>query len=199
MLIKDYLVLVILLVTLGAQLKLRSFSFNWKIFRFIFLISIFLISLVLIYWSVAQYLIWHRSGTPTSYFLPPYRSISYFLRYIGFRFWLPGIISLLFSLFFYFSADHFNRKHNGKFFYQEEPYLIALSIFLVGHPLWIFYLMAVLFLWLIISIVQFLILRKSGRISFRYFWLPAAILVILLKGHLLSIGFLKILQTQAGL
>lgn len=190
--IADYFGAGILLVIWGAQLFLRPLTL--KAIRIVSWLSVIVIVSVLLYWSVAQYELWQESDSVARYLLPPYQSPNYFLTYIFFRFWASYLLSFLAGLFLAIFVACLNQKYQNRFFYDEEKYLLAVTVFLVGHPLWLVYVFGTLILWLIVSAVWLLFLKENRRISFRYFWLPAAISVILLKELLLSMEFLRVLQ-----
>lgn len=205
--------LVILFLTLGAQIILRSFGNGrglirkWSlrgrspkqssrllrlwlamtekkrselIFKWIFFTAIILIFGFLSYQSYQQYQIWSQDEL-SKFLLPPYQSINYFLYYIGVRFFVAYAISLLAALVFIVAAKFLNKKYDERFFYQEEFYLGAIGLFLSGHPGWLFYIIAVILIYLLIHLYSlFIIHNSSNRISFYWLWIPAAIFVILI-------------------
>ncbi len=179
-----FLSLGILILALGAQIILRSFWLerynSAKIFKYIFIISIILIFSFLFYNSYLQYSAWSQDDV-SKLMLPPYQPINYFLFYVGMRFFGAYLISLAFALLFINAAKYFNKKYNGRFFYEEEFYIAALSIFLTSYPLAIFYLIAVILIYLL---AHFIFIGARGnfreRLSTYYLWLPIAIFIILM-------------------
>ena len=83
---------------------------------------------------------------------------------------------MLFALF----ANWYNRSRGGQFFYDDEYWFIAVSIFLVGHPLWIFYIVAIFAVHFLGSFFYFVILRRNEKLPFYYLWFLVAAGVILL-------------------
>jgi hypothetical protein len=167
--------------------------------RIIFLIAILGVFSLLISYSVAQYRFW-MEGELGQYLLPPYQEINYFIKYALWRFFAQYLVSGFFAVIFFLVAKGYNTRHNNQFFYPEEPYYIALGIFLTGHPLWIVYLLAMLVGYGIFSIFYRLwwkrknsIVNEEPKVSFYYGWLPVALLVILMKGTLATIPFVQVL------
>jgi hypothetical protein len=192
----QYISLGIVVLVFLSQIFLSGNS-RLVIIKRIFTGSVFLVSLVLAYYSYAQYSLW-RGGELTHLFLSD--GPEYFLGYIAYRFWAQYIVSLLVALFFLWWARRYNAKHENKFFYAEEPYLLATSLFLTGHPMWIAYLVATIIFYVLFSLVYRLKYLKNQqgdngepRVSFYYGWLPTALLVILMKGALVEIPIIQIL------
>ena len=138
--------------------------------------------------TYSQYLLW-RAGPPTTYFLPPHRTIFYLLGYHFTRFLLYYLVSLIVAISFMFLAAKSNKKSGEKFFDSEEPYLGALAIFLLGNRAWflgwtwIFYFLALGGLYLLSHLfwgVKNKIAKKRGaiRLPLYWLWLLTAILVM---------------------
>ena len=63
-----------------------------------------------------------------------------------------------------------------------EPYLLGTSMFAVGNPLWLFYLIILLSIFLIIQFIYNICYPLNAkRLSLYYLWLPSAIFTILLE------------------
>jgi|SRR3989344_5700032 len=141
------------------------------------------------YQAFQQYHLW-KNNEVSQFLLPPYQSWDYFVFYARTRFFNPYLLSLLIGLVFLWAAKMLNKKYQERFFEPIEPYLLAMSIFLVGHPLWLFYLIILLFLFLIInfalSTFHFWLNKEMPRISLYYFWLPAAIFTIIIISRWIS-------------
>lgn len=175
-----YFLVGIIVVILGASYFLvgRSFFIRRK---HILLTSIFLIVLAwLVYQASLVYFAW-LIDLQGRYLLPPYREIAYFLQYVGFRIFVPYIVSFLAGVIFFFAAKFLNRKYDERFFEPEEPYFLALSLFLLGHPGWLVYLVAVFVAYFFFHIIHALIANRTDRLPFYHFWLPVALFVILLN------------------
>ena len=188
-----YISLTILVLSLGAQLTLRSFgnrSTNNKsvrIYEWIFYGAIILIFANSFYLSYSQYKIWKYGPLSefTKFFLPPHQSINYFIGYSLFNFFATYLVSLVFAFLFLKAVKYYNKKFEEKFFYPEEYYLGALAIFLSGFPGIFIYIIS-LFL---ASALGSLILNKFStlkgeRVSFYYLWIPVAIFVIIISRYL---------------
>jgi len=148
------------------------------------LFSALVLAGALLYLTGRQFLIWQQ-GEITQFLLPPHQSISYFVYYSFTRFWRPYLVSGAVGLVALGLAVYFNKKYDQRFFYQDEPYYLALGLFLTGHPGWILYLALLLAIYLLVASGYTLVARKMPRISFYYFWLPLAVVTILLDAWLL--------------
>lgn len=149
-----------------------------KMLRWFWIVSVLAILNIQTYWSVIQYRTW-ESNPLSQYFLPPHQDISYFLGYVGARFFGPWILAFVASLFFSWVARFFNKKFNERFFEKEEIELIALGTFLTGWPGFLFYLGVILIFGTLISI--FYQILAKGRLPLYYFWMPFAISAIIIK------------------
>ncbi|PIR88533.1 MAG: hypothetical protein COU09_01640 [Candidatus Harrisonbacteria bacterium CG10_big_fil_rev_8_21_14_0_10_44_23] len=181
----------ILVLTIGAQLSLRSYLVRYR--KHLLILSIFIISLILIQQSHQVFVDWISSPPPGRFLAPPFKSISYFF-YISYRrFFAPYLLSLIIALISLVSILK-SKKAMTKVFEKEEPYLITLGIFLSPHPLWIVFITATLALYLLYLLAYFIIRHRIDRLSFYYFWLPAAVITIFTKAYLISyVPWLKVL------
>ena len=121
-------------------------------------------------------------------FLPPHQSLKYFVIAVAWaRIFAPYVTSFLVSLIFLFVSERYNRKFGGKFFERDETYIGSLSIFLVGHPQWIFYLVSLIVLYVLVQLyVRFVNRKPEERVPLYYLWVPTAIFVILISKYWLS-------------
>src|SRR3989344_3938923 len=165
--------------TIGYLKKYFSDSNNFsKFLRYIWIISVVAIFGILTYWAVLQYRIWERSDL-TKLRLSRHQSFGYFYSYVGKRFFAPCLISLFFAIVVSRTAKRLNKKYSERFFWNEEIELISFGIFLVGYPGFFIYLTLVLILGVLFSI--FYSLFSKGRLPLYYFWIPTAILAIIIK------------------
>lgn len=163
---------------MGAQIWRPRLLF--RLAKRAYVISVFFVLFIAAYYSYQQYRIWEIS-TVGKLLLPPRQPIGYFLHYAYVHFWMNSLIALAISMLGWLSARLLNRRHQERFFEPVEPWLFGIGLLMTGHPGWIYNLVA-LFVFAIISHFSFLISRKkSSRISFYWFWLPAAILGILVQ------------------
>lgn len=139
------------------------------------------------YWTWQQYRLWHDNGPPGIYFLPPYQKINFFILYSYVQFFSSYVISFAASLVFLLAARVLNWRFQKRFFEEEEPYWGAMSIFVLGQPLWLYYVPLVLGTGFAVTGYNLLIRRKRDRFSLYHFWRPAGILILagfyLLGGH----------------
>jgi len=155
-----------------------------------------LVFLILCFYSYLQYQAWQANEFTELFFS---EGLGYFTRYVLYRFFGQYIVSFIAAIVFLYAARMYNRRHHENIFYVEEPYLVALSIFLVGHPLWILYLGLTAVLYSLFSIGYNARYRKTRRfetprISFYYGWLPTALFVILMKGLFMRVSVVELLM-----
>ena len=171
--------LAFLIVAMGASFWFKSerrslvFAGAQKIFKYIFWTAVILVFIFLFYQARQQFLLW-QSNAPTSYLIPPYQNISYFLNYAFYTFFAKPVIALLLAIIFLILTMILNKKFQERFFEKEELYFGALGIFLIGYPGLIFYLIIVL----LTGLVGALITKR--RFSAYFLWFPIAIFVILI-------------------
>jgi hypothetical protein len=175
--------ILILLFLQGAQIIRRSFLARVAVFTYILSIVISIINST--HLSFLQYVSWH-AGSLSSLLLPPNRNISYFLEYVGWRFWTPAIISLIVSLAFIWAAKKINIKYEQRFFESEEPYLAGTGIVVLGYPGLLVYLVLFIFLFFVVNLAVTLIKRGGYRVSPYYLWIPASLVAILINELWLS-------------
>ncbi|MEK7181270.1 MAG: hypothetical protein AAB738_02995 [Patescibacteria group bacterium] len=158
--------------------------FKFKILlRWVWILSVAVIFGTFLYWSNLQYDLWKNGGGFLKFMLPPYQSISYFLSYVGVRFFGPWILAFLMSLLVSRAAKYLNRCFGERFFENEEIELIALGVFLTGYPGFFIYLGLILVLGVLFSLV-YQILAK-GRLPLYYFWMSMAVFAIIIKDWLI--------------
>ena len=145
--------LVILAVIFGMQIFTSKSKFNKsEIFGLSFLIlSVLIVFGLSFYGSYQQYVFWSGNDLSKLY-LPPYQSIDYFVFYARTRIFNPYIISLLIGILFLLATKALNKKYQERFFERTEPYLLAISMFVVGNPLWLFYLALLLIIYFLMHL-----------------------------------------------
>ncbi len=187
-----YIPLALLVVAFTSIFLLKKF-FNKnevnieKFLKYFFTASILIVFTGIFYLTFSQYKVW-QSDNLTKLFLPPYRSVNYFLFYSFTRFFASHIISLIFSLLFIFLIKKLNKKYEERFFYPEEIYFGAIAVFLTGYPNFVFYLVLMLILGVILTSLS------KIRFSLYYFWLPAAIFVIITSRWLMALPVWQMLK-----
>ena len=184
----DYFSLVALFVTgmIGiASLFNRGRYFLKRYSRLIFLAAIVIIFSLGSYYGFRQYTAW-LSDPLGKFLLPPYQDIGYFAFYSLTRFFAPYLVSFVFALLILWVAVAFNKKSDGIFFEKEEPYLAAISLFLVGHPGWLIYLIALILIYFILHTSYFILQRRTVRLPLYHLWVPTAFFVILINEYWFS-------------
>lgn len=147
--------------------------------KFLFYGATIMIFSIQAYWSWQQYSLWKYAGPPASYLLPPYQPISYFYLYAYTQFFNKFVISCLAAFLILIASKILNHYFKKRFFEEEEPYFAALSVFLLGQPLWLFYAPAVLGSAVLASVYNQYLRKKHGRFSLYYLWMPAGILLFI--------------------
>jgi len=191
----QYFILIIAFLSLILQMLFaKNILINPRLFYFVFALSIVYFLVAYIFFTTTQQKLWSESEF-TKKFLPPYTSYYYLLQYHFFRFLLYHLISLIVSMVFWFLGHRLNKKNNNIFFFDDELPLAATFITLFGSPFfsysWMLYPLLVTALYLVsqailiikarISLGKFETINNLPRLSFRFFWAPAAILVILIE------------------
>lgn len=133
------------------------------------------------YLTYLQYAAWRDGGSLTQYLVPPHQSIWYVVGYVIGHQVHPYILSLGISFVFLGAAILLNEYFGQRFFEDEEPYFGALAIFLLGNPLWMYYLAVIIVVAALITIYHLLITKENRRFSLYFLWWPAAIIVFLVS------------------
>lgn len=135
----------------------------------------FMLLLVL---ASARFEVW-RLGESTNEFVSPFVGAGYFISYAGFRLFAQYIVSLLGAFMVCSGLMLANKKTGGRIFEREEPYVAGIAMFLAGWP-GMFVYGACIFLFGFFGSAYAKIVKKE-YFSLYSIWLPAAILVILLR------------------
>lgn len=163
-----------------------------------FALAIIGVIIIQCYYTRAQFLLWQGNEIST-YLIPPYQSMRYFLFYVGTRFWAPYLVSGVVGLLGFLGARYANKKFGERFFENEEPQYFALGIFLASHPGWTFYLAIICIVYFLYAIILNVkrcipnpkpyILNAQRRVSFYYWWLPLAALAIIANAYLSGLNW----------
>lgn len=197
-----YFSLGILILILMMSLFTRRLFYNQppsaagnrkKMHKCAFILTIILIFTILFFFTYQQYGLWLKNDV-SKHLLPPYAGIDYFVFYAFTRFFAPYLISLAAAVLFLFSAKFINKKYGERFFYPEENYFGALSIFVTGHPGWLFYAVFLMVIYLLIHLYSLFIAGNPERLSLYYLWLPAAIFVIIIQNWLVKLPLWSLLK-----
>lgn len=140
--------------------------------------------------SLVQYFVW-RANSFSRFFLPPYQSWDYFLSYSFFHFFLADILSLFSALFFYVIFKTF-KKYKGHFISECELNLLFLASLLIAWPKILFFIPLLLFLGVLFSLFNFLVLKK-GNINWPSLIILALLLSFLGAGYFLKLTGLEVL------
>lgn len=164
-----------------ASLFLRGRFLNGKFAKYSFCFSLLAVFIFLLGMSVNQFFEWKQNEL-SSYLLPPYQSIDYFIYYCFNRFFAAYAISAIISFLFLFSASFLNKKCGECFFEPEEPYFGALAIFLTAWPGFLVYIVFLVFIYFLIHLYSLFVIHDSSkRFSLYYLWLPASLFAIIIN------------------
>ena len=132
-----------------------------------------ILSTILNWWLWSQQLITQR-------LLPPHSPITYVLRYSWQHYWFESIVTIITAVIVFFGIYFLNKKFEKNLFYNEEKYLAALGILAVGWPDCLIFLCLVLLLGVVLHLISFLFNKGKNRLALLYFWIPCALLILLL-------------------
>jgi len=124
-----------------------------KMLRWFWIVSVLAILSIQTYWSAMLYRAW-KLDPLAQFYLPPHQDISYFLGYVGVRFFGPWVVAFLASVVLRWLSKYFNKKFGERFFEREEIELIALGTFLTGYPGFLFYFSLLLGGYLLLQILN---------------------------------------------
>ncbi len=178
-----YFQIAFLFILEGAQIIKRSFLVKiikqayWFLAAAVFGYSAYL--------TWAQYKLWSHQSL-SKYLLPPETSIFYFIGYSLWRFWAANFVALIFSALFFIIAKKLNKKFGERFFENEEILLGSLIILACGYPIFIIYFILLLASFLFANTLITSIKKETYRVSLYYFWIPAALIAIIISELWLS-------------
>jgi hypothetical protein len=167
--------------------RIHSLDFS-VIVRYAWILSAAIIFGTLAWWSSLQYELWQFGGF-TKFFLPPYRGLEYFWLTVGKRLWAPWLIALGGGILARMALFTANRKVGERFFEPTEPLMAGLSMFLVGYPGVLFYIIGMLASGLALSF--FYTATRRGRAPLYFLWFPVALFVILITQFVLPGDLLR--------
>lgn len=179
--------LVVLLFTgviaIASQFKLGRY-FLERYLKWIFFSAIVVIFTLNGYLSFKQYEVW-LADPLAKFLLPPYQSLNYFVSYAFTHFFMSYSTSLLAALLLLGATIALNKRSGEIFFEKGESYLAALSLFLVGHPGWLIYIIILIAIYLLLHTAYYLLQRERVRLPLYSLWAPVAFFVILFYEWLL--------------
>ncbi len=179
MTVTTYVTLAVLVLLLGAQLWLRPLLVLRA--RQIFTGSIALLLASLLVQLRMYFVALQNGGDISRYLVPPYQSLSYFFVSGWALFLFPYITSICTALLFILILKRVPKHRLDLIFEADEPWLIATTLLLSGHPGWLLTLTGGLLLIFFGSFYQSVIKKTDRRFSAYRFWLPIAIAVVLLS------------------
>jgi hypothetical protein len=135
--------------------------------------------------SGLQYLVWKQGGF-SSFFLPPYQSIAYFLRYSFFHFFIANILVLFFALAFYLIL-RLVKKYRSSLISQEDLSLVLLAGLLVSWP------NLILFIPLFLLLAVIFVVSKNEQLSLPLAIVVSLTIIFILGDYLINILSLSVL------
>jgi len=133
-----------------------------------------------IFSTILNWWLWSQQGI-TQRLLPPHSPISYILKYSWQHYWFESIVTIITAILVFFGIYFLNKKFEKNLFYNEEKYLAVLGILATGWPNCLVFLCLVLFLGVIWHLISLFLLKRSERLTLLYFWIPSALLILLLN------------------
>lgn len=123
----------------------------------------------------------------TQRLLPPYSPWSYISQYSWRYYWWEPVMAMAVAALVFWSIYFFNKRLGSRLFYQEEKYLAALGILIVGWPNCLIFLLLALGGGMISHLLmivfrgfsRFAERKEAWRLSLLNFWVPCALLVLL--------------------
>jgi len=132
-----------------------------------------------IFFTTLNWWLWSQQGL-TQRLLPPHSPIAYILKYSWQHYWFESIVTIITAIIVFFGIYFLNKKFEKNLFYNEEKYLAALGILAVGWPDCLIFLCLVLLLGVVLHLISFLFNKGRNRLALLYFWIPCALLILLL-------------------
>lgn len=126
------------------------------------------------------------------FLIPPYQPISYLFLTVFTKIIFSYLISLEIGLIITAAVKILPAQRRERIFETDEPFVMGLAIFLVGHPLWIILIILALGVLGLLHVIR--PKTSSSRMSLYRFWLPLALLTLAVGPWLLEVPFLKILR-----
>ena len=149
--------------------------------KYIFWGNVLILFLESSFYAFLYYRLW-SGGTALKYLLLSQGGKpSYFTFYVLTRLFGHYLIALSFSLLLILAILKLNKRFGGKFFEGGEAYLAGLGAFLSGYPGCLFYITAVLAIYLLWHLFSTIRGATGVRLSMFNLWLPVAVLVIALS------------------
>jgi len=133
-----------------------------------------------VFYTIFNWWLWSQQGI-SQRLLPPHSPINYVLKYSWQHYWFESIIIIITAAIVFFGIYFLNKKFEKNLFYNEEKYLAALGILSVGWPNCLIFLCLVLFLGVALHLISFIFNKRRNRLSLFYFWIPCALLILLLS------------------
>jgi len=129
--------------------------------------------------TILNWWLWSQQGI-SQRLLPPHSPITYVLKYSWQHYWFESIVTIITAVILFCGIYFLNKKFEKNLFYNEEKYLAALGILAVGWPDCLIFLCLVLLLGVVLHLISFLFNKGKNRLTLLYFWIPCALLILLL-------------------
>jgi len=169
---------------------------NPKWLRNIFLSVVLLLFVRSIFLTFSNWYIWAHSEVLKG-LLPPLTPITYFTGYIFRYAFSELVISLAFALLAIIGVTLLNKYFRGKFFYEEEKWLVGLGIISTYWPMSLVFVLFSLDMGIVLHFTYLAIAnikkkyRPDYRLSFLYIWLPVALLTLILSDIIIQCPIIR--------
>lgn len=141
--------------------------------------------------STLQYLTWKKDTGIGQFFLPPHKSISYFLNYSWIHFFASVVFSVGIAFVFYFILKAI-KKHREEIFEEGELELALASTLIIGWPSAVLFIALSFLMLLVVSVIKQIFFKEQ----FATITLPLLIslpIIFVLGGKLIKILHLEAL------
>lgn len=184
--------LLLLAAVLIYWLKKGEIKLRWVNTGIFSMLAVFVVTGA--YYTIATYGLW-ASDPFSQYLLPPHTSISYFLRYSFFHFWLNYAIIIMLSLAWAFTLWAINKLSKRNFLDKTDIYLAFLASLAAGWPNFVFLLVIFFGLMLFCQIINIVIFKKNEPLEVAPYLIVGALIALIIGDFLinkLNLGALRI-------
>lgn len=175
-------------------LKKEVIFFKIKSVKRLIVLQLFFFAIYSFFLTYLQYFTW-KNNEFSKLFLPPYQSISYFIKYSFTHFWLGMILGIISAFLFYFilkiSRKFSKKTHLETEFPSEKTGLLCMLI--VGWPNFIIFVIIVLISAVLFSIYRWVVYKKTDISLFLPF-MVATVITLIFGNYLINFIHLAVLR-----
>jgi hypothetical protein len=184
-----YISLIALGLLFAAQFRFRHYLHTYG--KRAYQVALLFVLIAILYDLRSNFITIITGDIGIRYYGPPYTPISSFLFSAWSRILAPYVLSGLISLAALWAMTRVERYRDR--FEAGEPYLIAIALLFLRQPFWLIYALLALVSYLTYSAIVTKLHGAEQRISFYYYWLPLAIIVLASTPLLKKVAFTLLL------